>query len=327
MIVDIPNVPTLTATTTCAGTAVTFTASSVSGATGYQWAGTGVAASSGTARTKASNATTAGNYVAQVRSYITASGISCFSAYTSNVTGVIVATPAVPILTQDGPECVGTAITFTTSSVSGATGYQWNGTGVTASSGTARTTTSKTTTAGSYIAQVRAYRTASGITCYSAYTANVTGVINAPGARDAAPHVTCGCVSGLIAVNGYCRNLAADGASSYTGCGVELKLNPTATAVSYSETTCPSGWRLPTATEAKCAYNAVIWRPSNVDYIWTSTVSGCDGGVAGNTHCALHVKDINCYVACYDGPGDYINAGKTWAVPNTHTSGAIYCVR
>ncbi len=246
VIVDIPNVPTLTATTTCAGTAVTFTSSSVSGATGYQWAGAGVTAGSGTARTKASNATTTGNYVAQVRSYITASGISCFSAYTSNVTGVIVATPAVPTLTQDGPECVGTAITFTSSSVSGATGYQWAGAGVTASSGTARTKASKATTAGSYIAQVRAYRTASGIICYSAYTSNLAGVINTGGARDKAPN-SCGCATGLTALNGYCRDLTADGAFACEG--KEHKV--VAAEIYWANASCPAGWQLLTYEEAE----------------------------------------------------------------------------
>ncbi len=86
--VSIPAVPTLSATTTCEGTAITFTAAA-SDVTGYDWAGAGVTAGSATATTRASTATTAGSYAAKVRSYITASDTTCYSAYTSNVTGVI----------------------------------------------------------------------------------------------------------------------------------------------------------------------------------------------------------------------------------------------
>ncbi len=172
-VVSIPAVPTVTNNgSKCAGTGITFTASA-SGVTGYEW--TGSVTGTGTSKT---TATTAGAYSAQARSYLTSSGTTCYSAYSTASASTIVAIPAVPTLTQNGPKCAGTAITFTSTAVSGATGYQWVGAGVTASSGTARTTSSKATTAGSYLAQVRSCTTASGITCYSAYTANVTGVIN-----------------------------------------------------------------------------------------------------------------------------------------------------
>ncbi len=241
----------------CSGSAYTTIGSTTAASGGdgritYQWLRNGTAI--GSTNTATYVPTQAGTYTRQAKDG------TCNTAWVTSTGSwivTVVSIPAVPTLTQNGPKCAGSAVTFTSTAVSGATGYQWTGAGVTASSGTGRTTTSKATTAGSYVAQVRSYTTASGTTCYSAYTSNVTGVINAPGTRDAAPHVTCGCASGLIAVNGYCRNLAADGASTFTGCGVESKATDSGVFwQSQAKTICTTsfgtGWRLPTEEEARC---------------------------------------------------------------------------
>jgi hypothetical protein len=63
------------------------------------------------------------------------------------------------------------------------------------------------------------------------------------------------CLSGLTAVGGYCRDLAADAASTFTGCNIEIKASDQGTTLSsYSSDNqlCPSGWRWPTQTQAAC---------------------------------------------------------------------------
>jgi hypothetical protein len=82
----LPGMPSLSrsAASTCAGTAITFTASGGSGS--YDWGGY----FSGNGSTK-TTPTSAGAYTAQVRSVQTSNGITCYSAYTSSVTGTITA--------------------------------------------------------------------------------------------------------------------------------------------------------------------------------------------------------------------------------------------
>jgi hypothetical protein len=55
------------------------------------------------------------------------------------------------------------------------------------------------------------------------------------------------CLSHLTAVNGYCRDLAADGASTNVSCGYEVKLSNTTLAAG-----CPSGWSVATVAIMEC---------------------------------------------------------------------------
>ncbi|MDR2358864.1 MAG: hypothetical protein LBD87_03565 [Prevotellaceae bacterium] len=61
------------------------------------------------------------------------------------------------------------------------------------------------------------------------------------------------CCPNLAAVGGYCRDLVADNASTFTGCGLEVS-NEYLSGV-HITMTCPSGWRFPTHTEIQCMFN------------------------------------------------------------------------
>jgi hypothetical protein len=163
----------------CAGEGITFSATATSGATGLDW--TGSVSGQGSSKT---TTITAGNYSAQVRAYTTAAGTTCYSGYSGSTSGTVVTVPSTPgAPSQNGPKCAGEEITFTASLPSSATGLDWTGTGI-SGTGTSKTTTA---TAGNYSAQVRAYTTAAGITCYSAYTTPVAAIIDA---RPDAPTVS-----------------------------------------------------------------------------------------------------------------------------------------
>ncbi|MDR1406333.1 MAG: hypothetical protein LBI89_03930, partial [Prevotellaceae bacterium] len=149
------------------------------------------------------------NYTSPTNSYTTGS-LSSSTTYTVKVKNAnnyesaavggnitIVANPSMPNLTQNGSKCAGTGVTFTASGGSGS--YDWSG--AFSGSGTTKTTS---TSAGNYTAQVRSVTTASGVSCYSCYSGNVTGVVN-PKATDGQAAGTCGCASGLTDCSGTCK--------------------------------------------------------------------------------------------------------------------------
>jgi uncharacterized protein (TIGR02145 family) len=171
---------------------VTFSTSQVTGATGYNWKGD----VNGDGATK-TTATTAGNYTAQSRAYVTTAGIICYGDWSPGATATIVAIPTVPAPpTQNGPKCAGTAITFSASELSGTTGLDWAGSNGITGTGTSKMT-SATTAADDYTARVRSYLTNGTTTCYSEYSNATTGVIVAhptlylsDGAQDASATVS-----------------------------------------------------------------------------------------------------------------------------------------
>ena len=206
----------------CAGTGVTFNAT---GGTAYQWTG----AFNGQTGSSKTSATTAGNYTTSIRNYVSANGITCYSAYTGNVTGYVNATPATPRLTQNGPK-KGTGVTFT---ATGGTNYQWTG----AFNGQTGNPKTSSTATGNYTTSVRNYVTANGITCYSAYTSSVTGVVQKAGPT----------IPGVTWTNTQVL------ASQYNGSG--------------AQSACPSGMRLPTQAEFQKMFDAgSTWRTANSGY-------------------------------------------------------------
>jgi hypothetical protein len=62
------------------------------------------------------------------------------------------------------------------------------------------------------------------------------------------------CLSHLTATGSYCRDLVADDASTYTGCGIEIKASDQGTLTSFGGENylCPTGWRYPTLSEGLC---------------------------------------------------------------------------
>jgi hypothetical protein len=138
--------------------------------------------------------TSSTTYYAQSRNTTT----FCVSATRLAVARTVVANPSTPSLTQNGPKCAGTAVTFTASGGSGS--YDWSG----QFSGSGNTKPSPTT-AGNYSAQVRSVTTASGVTCYSGYTSSVTGTVNAPAGYGYGIKVgSCGCATGLVLCGTAC---------------------------------------------------------------------------------------------------------------------------
>jgi hypothetical protein len=119
----------------------------------------------------------------------------------------------------------GTATTVATAPTGGGTySYQWtvsynNGAAATISGATATTyIPPATATAGTY----RYVRQVKDVLCNTVYTNSTGTVTRTVGSlRDQA--VGCGCVAGLTAINGICRDLAADGAKKISGCGAELE--------------------------------------------------------------------------------------------------------
>ncbi len=89
---DKPATPALATTgNQCEGTGITF---NTTGGTAYEWTGS----VSGTGASK-TTATTAGNYSAQVRNYVSANGITCYSDWSSAVSATVHEKPSKPTLT------------------------------------------------------------------------------------------------------------------------------------------------------------------------------------------------------------------------------------
>ncbi len=170
----------------------------------------------------------------------------------ADITAYVNVAPSVPSLTQNGPK-KGAGVTFY---ASGGTNYQWTG----AFNG--QTGSSKTTAAteGNYTTSVRNYVTANGITCYSAYTGNVTGVVEKAGPT----------IPGLAWTN-----------TQVLGSQYSWK---------SAQSACPSGWRLPTRAEFQAMINAgSTWRTANSGYGNTE-----NGKFFGSNSAACTIANGNC---------------------------------
>jgi uncharacterized protein (TIGR02145 family) len=169
----VPATPTITlsASTVCQhASLIAYVDSPLTSNATYTWV-----ASPGTqtGSSYAFNTATAGAKTATVFVQVTAGGVTCRSFGPPTVTANVQALPADPTApSQDGPKCAGTAVTFSATVPSGATGLDW--TGSVSGTGASKTTA---TTAGTYSAQVRAYLTSGAITCYSQWTSTVSGIV------------------------------------------------------------------------------------------------------------------------------------------------------
>ncbi|MDR3132925.1 MAG: hypothetical protein LBU42_02750 [Prevotellaceae bacterium] len=107
--------------------------------------------------------------------------------------------------------------------------------------------------------------------CVSSSRRTVTATISYYSYRDD-PYGGCGCASGLTHVGSYCRNLSADGASYYTGCGFEFRLSANSVLHRNKYSACPSGWSVASKSQVTCQWNGDTSAKST--FFWVS--SGCD---------------------------------------------------
>jgi hypothetical protein len=63
------------------------------------------------------------------------------------------------------------------------------------------------------------------------------------------------CCPNLTAIGSYCRDLVADAASTFTGCGIEIKAADAGTSIWSPDNLCPTGWRWPSVSELTCIIN------------------------------------------------------------------------
>jgi hypothetical protein len=140
------------------------------------------------------------------------------------------------------------------------------------------------------------------------------------------------CISGLTAVGGYCRNLAADAASTYVGCNIEIKSADHRSKVYYKDrNVCATGWKVPTFSELKCMWNArtilSIKTDTYYDVYWSSSTSGADGNCTCNGH-SSPAYFLNTHVdSCCEftwNPGDLLYCGNCVV---GRTTGWVRCVR
>ncbi len=191
-------------------------------------------------------------------------------------------TPVTPSLTQNGPKKSGTGVTFT---ASGGTAYDWAG----AFSGSGASKTSSTAT-GTYTARVRNVVTANSKTCYSAYTSNVTGVV-----ENAGP------ISGIT----WAKTQVLG--SQYNG--------------NTAQSACPSGWRLPTQAEFQKMVDAgYTWRAANSGYGNTEA-----GTFFGTNSGSCTIANGNCiFLPARGGNGYGIGTyGYYWS-STQNSSGSYY---
>jgi hypothetical protein len=200
--------------------------------------------------------------------------------------------------------CSGSSAVLT-ASASGAASYSFD------DGSSWQTTTTKTvspTTTTNYTLKVRS---STGCTSADSKTASVT--VNNPSARDAVVG-SCGCASDLTAVGGYCRNLSADDASTFTGCGIEVKNTDKSGLV--SGLTCDPGWRFPTFTEIKCMFTnrsaLNMYYGSGVESVYKFT----GGDATCNASWGCFTPSSSNYVFSFGNR--YCNANQT-ATPGTCT--------
>ncbi len=118
------------------------------------------------------------------------------------------------------------------------------------------------------------------------------------------------CCSGLTAVGGYCRDLTADKAVKFSGCGYDLEvetMNRIPSASWWTTQICPSGWRQALVDEYQCFWStpAFAGNTNMVGSCWYMTntyVGNCGhvGGVTCSATCSAYWMYCT-YAASCDG--------------------------
>ncbi|MDR3184299.1 MAG: hypothetical protein LBT49_02715 [Prevotellaceae bacterium] len=199
-VVPKPATPVITALapTVCLGTDVMFKVSNpAEGRVNYTWFGTAGSPNGTGNGSYTISCAPAGQKEVRVIASIT-NGVTCESAPSAPATATVVATPSTPVISNNGPVCEGTHLTFM--AVGGNGSYEWSG-DVANTSGVK--VISMENSAGNYTANVLSFVTQDGLTCKSA-TASTTGTITAL-STDGNPSSSCGCAKGTTECSGICR--------------------------------------------------------------------------------------------------------------------------
>ncbi len=116
---------------------------------------------------------------------------------------------------------------------------------------------------------------------YSGTIATLTDATGCPGCiafqnfKFSSSNVSIPCCPNLTAVGGYCRDLAADAASTYIGCGIEIKAADAGLFCGPVNNGCTGDWRWPNSTELQCIIDnkAAVGNIQAPNY-WSSTYAG-----------------------------------------------------
>jgi hypothetical protein len=184
------------------------------------------------------------------------------------------------LFAQDLSVCYGKGYTLKPDAfATGATSYTWyeDGNPLADENASSLTIEAGTKAAGDY-----AYvRMAANEECFEGVPSNTFTVRVLPaGAVNQAPDATCGCATGLTAINGYCRDLAADGAVHLASCGFNLEVKSALIAVanfSVANLNCPSGWRPATYDELKCIHANANYAGFSGNKFIATTTTGTSG--------------------------------------------------
>ncbi|MGJ1446375.1 hypothetical protein ACR79C_08445, partial [Sphingobacterium spiritivorum] len=231
----LPDAPTISNVTTCAGTSATLTVSSPAAGITYRWY---TVASGGTALTTANsytiaNPTTTTTYY--VEGYNATTG--CISASRTAVTLTVNPLPAAPTI-PNVTTCAGTSATLTISSPVGGTTYNWytvSTGGTSVNTGPTYTISNPTTTTTYYVEAVAAG-------CISATRTAVTLTVNPLPAAPTVPNVTtCAGTSATLTVSSPAAGITyrwytvASGGTALTTANSYTIANPTTTTTYYVE--------------------------------------------------------------------------------------------
>ncbi|MDR0694760.1 MAG: hypothetical protein LBF81_05635 [Prevotellaceae bacterium] len=131
------------------------------------------------------------------------------------------------------------------------------------------------------------------------------------------------CTSGLTAIGSYCRDLTADEATYTTCSGTRLEVKKKySNNTSYNgNSSCPSGWRLPTGTEAKCLYSAGLLQAAPWIWLIDGSSLDCTCQETADLWYSLHISGSGSCTGC----GTYAN-GKIYAVGAFNTM-YNWCIR
>ncbi len=124
------------------------------------------------------------------------------------------------------------------------------------------------------------------------------------------------CHTGLTLVNGYCRDLIADKAVKFTGCGYELEVKLAQTippAIWDINVGCPSGWVPATRAQIKCFYkNARVATNTFANTVYqTAEYYGTSGLLAPAQGCNRCTGGSYWSISC--GVGQVSNANECTA--------------